>query len=202
MGGKAFLQSLPIAAFPRMSTPIYNKLKAQLLPCIEALYAHVKVPPEAPGKPDHGDLDFLVACPRRLNVAPADVCASLGASASIPMEGNRTSHFAVPFATYGLSQENLGLAEAITLDGKNLCFQVDVHVCEDVEELAATNFVHSYSDLGMILGVIARGVGLHLGTKGLKVRSCKTAHDAFSFRLFRSIPFVACILRLLLAFAH
>lgn len=48
-------------------------------------------------------------------------------------------------------------------------FQVDVHVCTDKDEWDRIMFCHSYGDLGMILGLIARNVGLSLGSKGLKV---------------------------------
>lgn len=48
-------------------------------------------------------------------------------------------------------------------------YQVDVHVCMDKDEWDRIMFYHSYGDLGMILGVVSRNVGLYLGSKGLKV---------------------------------
>jgi hypothetical protein len=46
-----------------------------------------------------------------------------------------------------------------------------VHVCTDKEEWTRVIFFNSYGDLGMILGLIARNVGLQLGIKGLKVHN-------------------------------
>lgn len=165
MGGKAFLQLLPQATFPRMPPGVYETLKHAAMARLQQLYGTVVVPTEAPGKVDYGDLDYLVAEPR---AAPShdDVNAALGAAACIPMEGNRTSNYAIPFSVYGailnLPEEDRYPAAAY--------FQVDVHPCDDMRELEAINFFNSYGDMGMILGVIARGVGLHLGAKGLRVR--------------------------------
>lgn len=47
--------------------------------------------------------------------------------------------------------------------------QVDVNVCADRAEWERIVFFHGYGDLGMILGLIAKNVGLALGEKGLKV---------------------------------
>ena len=47
--------------------------------------------------------------------------------------------------------------------------QVDVRVCKDKDELDRVMFFHSYGDMGMILGIIARANGLRLGVNGLKV---------------------------------
>jgi hypothetical protein len=52
----------------------------------------------------------------------------------------------------------------------NFLLQVDVHVCSDKSEYDRISFFHSYGDMGMILGLIARNSGLALGLKGLKVR--------------------------------
>lgn len=48
--------------------------------------------------------------------------------------------------------------------------QVDVHVCRDREEWSRVGFFRSYGDMGMMLGLIARNIGLRLGETGLKVR--------------------------------
>jgi hypothetical protein len=56
-----------------------------------------------------------------------------------------------------------------------LFLQVDVHVCEDRNEWDRIMFFHSYGDLGMILGLIAKNNGLKLGSKGLDVRSFASA---------------------------
>lgn len=155
MGGQAFNLQYPEAKFPRMSPAIYAKMKDHLLPIIESLYEDVAVPHEAPEKVDHGDVDFLVHRPRR-ELTHEDVKGTLGARYSIT--ATPTSHFAIPCDLF---------------DGSDLqCFvQVDVHVCKDEEELRRVHILHSYGDLGIILGWLASSVGLSLGINGLKASS-------------------------------
>jgi hypothetical protein len=101
MGGKAF-NFLPATVFPRIPPPVYRALKARLLPRIQLLYSFAAVPFEAPQKSDHGDLDFVVACPKVkedsviVNVPHEEVRRTIGAKYFIPMDGNRTSNFAIP----------------------------------------------------------------------------------------------------------
>jgi hypothetical protein len=166
MGGSAFLQILPYHSFQRLPHQVYMNVKDRLCPHLEALYAYVAVPAEAPGKLTHGDLDFVVAearnegDPQRLQVAgPEDVKRAIGATHHIPMQGNRTSHFAVPIPK----------EEWLTESGDEQYCQVDVHVCEDAEEWERIVFFHGYGDLGMILGLMARNNGFSLGTNGLRV---------------------------------
>ncbi|KAG6900338.1 hypothetical protein C0993_012295 [Termitomyces sp. T159_Od127] len=90
------------------------------------------------------------------------------------MDGNRTSNFAVPIAvgewtTLGHEPEEKE-ARRLTQDG-DIYYQVDVNVCSDKAEFERMVFYHSYGDLGMIMGLLARNVGLTLGEKGLKVRA-------------------------------
>lgn len=168
MGGNAFQQLLPDAAFPRIPPAVYQSLKARLLPRLLPLYRHVAVPVEAPEKKDHGDLDFVVEGQSE-GVSHTDVRAALGATVSIPMEGNRTSHFAVPIARG--EWRDLGHAQEQEKYGdEEMYYQIDVHVCADKEEWERVVFFHAYGDLGMIMGLIARNNGFALGTKGLKVR--------------------------------
>ncbi|KZT12016.1 uncharacterized protein LAESUDRAFT_621344, partial [Laetiporus sulphureus 93-53] len=143
MGGNAFRQILPDTSFPRMTPHLYKSLKASLMPRIEDMYELAAVPAEAPGKVDYGDLDFVVSRPRA-DVTLEMVKSALGAVHSIPFEGNRTSHFAI-------------------------FHQIDVNVCADEYEWERTVFLHSYGDMGMILSLFARGVGLTLSPHGLKL---------------------------------
>ncbi|KAF8903168.1 hypothetical protein CPB84DRAFT_1775029 [Gymnopilus junonius] len=175
MGGGAFSALLSASAFPRLPRPVYNSLKARVLSRLTGCYTWVGVPHEAPEKKDHGDVDFLVSDPKHpyTSSVPHDVIKKLiGAEYVIPMEGNRTSNYAIPvhpgeWAHFGLSaleEEKRAASE----EGK-IYYQVDVHVCSDKEEWDRIVFFHSYGDLGMILGLIARNSGLALGSKGLKL---------------------------------
>jgi len=99
MGGSAFGAILSTTAFPRLPPAVYKALKARLYPKLADLYTWVGVPVEAPEKVDHGDLDLLVAIPkppRMTLVSHEDVKEAIGAKFAIPMDGNRTSNYAVP----------------------------------------------------------------------------------------------------------
>jgi hypothetical protein len=155
MGGKAFSQSHPELQFPRIPPDRYKSLLATIRPHLETLYKFVATPTEAPEKQDHGDIDFLVACPLPGSFPiPDDVRDLLGAAYYLPMPENRTSNYALQ-------------ADWTTED--NAFYQVDVHVCADEDEYSRILFFHSYGDMGMILGTMSRAVGLAMSTSGLKV---------------------------------
>ena len=98
MGGRAFRSVLPLAAFPRIPPAIYRSLKAHLYPKLSELYTWVGVPIEAPEKLDYGDLDFVVATPKIQSMSHQVIKEILEAKLVIPMEGNRTSHYAIPIS--------------------------------------------------------------------------------------------------------
>ncbi|KAF9646700.1 hypothetical protein BDM02DRAFT_3254913 [Thelephora ganbajun] len=159
MGGNAFSDRLPTALFPRMSPAFYNSLKTRVTSRLEALYHLVAVPPEAPGKPDYGDLDIVICQPKIVKkdiplsecVTLAEIEQALGSAHSLPLPGDRTSNFAIP------------------IQHDELYVQVDLHFCEDVESWNSRILFQSYGELGMILGVLARTVGLTWTVAGLKL---------------------------------
>ncbi|KLO08655.1 hypothetical protein SCHPADRAFT_880261 [Schizopora paradoxa] len=169
MGGNAF-KFLGENAFPRIPPTTYKALKEHLSAKLSALFEFVGTPAEAPEKTSHGDIDIIVANPL-VELSGEQVKCELKAQHAILAAGNRTSNFALP------SDE----------DGK--FYQVDVHVCKDREEWDRIMFFHSYGDLGMILGVLARTNGLRLGSNGLKVVA---PHEAEAlppaFQLSESFP--------------
>ncbi|RPD62400.1 hypothetical protein L226DRAFT_568817 [Lentinus tigrinus ALCF2SS1-7] len=173
MGGNAFKNLLPDASFPRMSPALYGALKARLIPILQELYTHVAVSPECPGKIDHGDLDFVVSEPRE-GLTLGEVKSALRATCSVPMEGNRTSNYAIPLDAF----EDVALMYASTGDGDEATelttgdgkfFQVDVNVCEDRAQWERTVFYTSYGDLGFFLGLLAQTAGLSFNIFGLKL---------------------------------
>lgn len=169
MGGRAFSNDFPPGSFPRLPPRLYQDLKDRLTPLLQTIYTLVEVPPEAPGKKDHGDIDFVVAQPIRESedTLTALVAQVLGAVKSVEMDGNRTSNYALE-----LSQEDCELlASNGLLPIQKLYLQVDIHVCLDAEEWELLKFMHGYGDLGIIVAGIARCHNLILGTKGLKVSS-------------------------------
>ncbi|KAG6334076.1 hypothetical protein ID866_5008 [Astraeus odoratus] len=171
MGGKAFSQELPSGSFPRLPQHLYQDLKGRLTPLLATVFSLVGVPPEAPGKKDHGDIDFVVAqpIPTGEDVTPELVARVLGAVKSVELDGNRTSHYALE-----LSQEDamrIPPGSQILPSSQKLYLQVDVRVCLDAEEFERLMVLHGYGDLGIMIGAIARSHGLVLSTKGLKVPS-------------------------------
>lgn len=196
MGGSAF-KLLPGDSFPRLPPLVYRALKERLTQTIASLYLHVTTPTEAPEKLDHGDLDFIVCTPKEsessshsLNAPHDRVKAALGASHCILEDGNRTSNFAIlvdrgSWAALGCSQEETYSRQIA--DDKDIFYQVrsvpqgilhrligaflqvDIHACADIDEFERIVYFHSYGDLGMIQGLVARNVGLVLGVNGLKV---------------------------------
>lgn len=180
MGGNAFSEHLPTALFPRMPPAFYNSLKARIIPRLETLYHLVVVPPEAPGKLDHGDLDISVCQPKNVKegiplsecVTLAEIEEALGSAHSLPLPGDRTSNFAVPIPHdevryFSIDQEAVHGGK---LDLGQLYIQIDIHFCEDVESLQSRILFQSYGELGMILGMLAKTVGLTWSPLGLKVR--------------------------------
>jgi hypothetical protein len=158
MGGSAFNNMLPDANFPRLSPETYQTLKAKITLHLRDLYKYVEVPHEAPGKIDHGDIDFVVCQPRD-GLTHEDVRRALGAQESIASDNIRMSNFAIR------------LEDA----GEHDYYQVDVEVCDDYKQFDHAVFWCSYGDMGMILGLMARAVNLSLGRHGLKVRHTTTA---------------------------
>ncbi|KAK0244184.1 hypothetical protein EDD85DRAFT_189743 [Armillaria nabsnona] len=153
MGGSAFAT---IGPFPRLSRALYAVLKARHTASLSTVYTQVCTPLEAPEKQDHGDIDFLVYSPENLP-SHDTVKELLGAAHVMPMPGPRTSNYAIPIPEDEFNtQMHVGW------------YQVDVHVCGSPEEFAGVRFFHSYGDMGMILGLVARHSGLHLGVHGLK----------------------------------
>lgn len=140
MGGNAFKSILSESAFPRLTPAVYRVLKARLLSSLQTLYSHVAVPAEAPEKSDYGDLDFVVAYPNTntnslVNVRPEVVQKAIGASHMLPMEGNRTSNFAVPvgqgeWAALGHSQDE-EVARRDAQDGQ-IFYQVCSIICTSI----------------------------------------------------------------------
>ncbi|TFK74885.1 hypothetical protein BDN72DRAFT_886254 [Pluteus cervinus] len=185
MGGSAFNAVMNANACPRIPPPIYHALKSRFTSIVAGLYIHATTPKEAPEKKDHGDLDLIVAIPRRehasqeynkqkeetWNVLHETVRNALGAMHMVPCPGNRTSNFAIP-VKHG-EWDVLGYGEYEKKCRKeaegDIFYQVDIHVCADEDEWKRIRFFHAYGDLGMILGVIARNNGLMLGAKGLKM---------------------------------
>ncbi|OCL15106.1 hypothetical protein AOQ84DRAFT_329931 [Glonium stellatum] len=153
MGGLAFStpgpNGDPPLHVPRLTTDVYNELKAKYTTLLQQIYRIAAVPHEAPGKLDHGDIDFLVEGPQD-GLADDDVVKHLNAKRHI--KNGPTRSYAVPLP----HQEDSYV-------------QVDIHICPD-GHLKWDFFMNSYSDLWQIIGVAHRSLGITANDKGLNLR--------------------------------
>ncbi|KAF8500982.1 hypothetical protein F5888DRAFT_1609856 [Russula emetica] len=171
MGGKAFRSHLPNATFPRLSPLVYASLKSTLLPRLTPLFQYVGVPHEAPEKEDHGDVDFIVACPLN-DIGHEEIKHALGANACIPSPQSDRG------GTYNFALRLADLVTPLPTDAvpvpeetSEVYVQVDVNICKDAQCWENVMIFHSYGDLGVITGRLAASVGLNLGELGLKMAS-------------------------------
>ncbi|KAF7973730.1 hypothetical protein HWV62_14296 [Athelia sp. TMB] len=158
---------------------------------------------EAPEKADYGDLDFLVAGPKlaatstegvHTDVSHEDVQRALGAHSLIALPG--TSNYAISITNEWRTHTPSDSSPAAEAEPVAVSCQVDVHVCADKTEWELHRFMHGYGDVGMILGLFARNVGLSLGTVGLKILTKIPGKPPF--HLSSSVPEIAAFFGLAL----
>ncbi|EMD92423.1 hypothetical protein COCC4DRAFT_162552 [Bipolaris maydis ATCC 48331] len=164
MGGLAFADTVadsgqPIIV-PRLSLELYKQLSARYQRELETIFEKVVIPREAPGKVDHGDIDYLVDGLRspytESNVW--DLIRDLFKAEAHILRGGSASYAVPDPATIGLY------------------VQVDVELCvghgtsNSAELFEWTRFVKSDSDLLQIIGVSHRPLGLVCNDQGLHVR--------------------------------
>jgi hypothetical protein len=190
MGGKAFSALLPGASFPRLSPTQYNTRKEALVLRLQALFTLVAVPREDPEKEDHGDIDIVLFGPKsseplyKIDAATdgyiqtsipeidqqwSNIKHTLGPTAwkrTQRPDGHGTSNFALLLDSS--QSDNLCVSEP-NADVVGEFYQVDVNICCDEEEWKRVVFFHSYGDMGVILGLLPKPFGLHLGLNGFKV---------------------------------
>ncbi|KAK7541525.1 hypothetical protein IWX49DRAFT_180513 [Phyllosticta citricarpa] len=147
MGGQAF----KVDGFeaPRIPTALYEDLKLRYAATLADFYDNVTCARAAVWKADHGDIDMLVEGPRP-GVTPGRISEVLGAKA---YKDNG------PVVSYAMPHPET--AGAIV--------QLDVQLCPQ-GYLRWQQFQASNGDLGQIIGVIIRSMGLTATDKGLFVR--------------------------------
>ncbi len=123
------------------------------------------MPPSAPGKTSHGDLDVLV-CDAKYQFSVEDLATKLGARRWIHVARNPTTNFAIPLSQLILP----GKVDTTPDSGEGAqCFQLDVHVCAP-ETFDWEVFHKSYGDLWNLLGTSIRPFGLTANDTGLHLR--------------------------------
>ncbi|KAJ9639959.1 hypothetical protein H2201_006871 [Coniosporium apollinis] len=149
MGGNAFSQGDDALSTPRMPPELYFQLKREYQEVLRQFYNEIRCPHEVPHKPDHGDLDFLVAGLKH-GCVREDV--AVGLRAERWTKTHPTVSYAVPLA--GTHDQYV---------------QVDVLECPP-DMLDWEVFMKSYGDLLQILGHTLRNLGLTANDKGFYVR--------------------------------
>jgi hypothetical protein len=149
MGGRAF----PDLHVPRMKPQIYEQVKQTALKILSTRFVNASLMPEAPGKLDFGDVDFVVELSSSTPLPSKQVALELGAE---HIKNNHPTYsFAVPLERAGEHPRTFA--------------QVDVQVCPP-GDLAWTIFLHGYGDLGSILGTFNYGYGFTSNNNGFSVR--------------------------------
>ncbi|KAF2021179.1 hypothetical protein BU24DRAFT_16466 [Aaosphaeria arxii CBS 175.79] len=159
MGGKAFAQAGPNGTplnVPRMPLEVYRHFSLDFHARLATIFRQVRIPRDAPGKLDFGDIDFLVEgplCPW----TPESLHQLLGAARRLDC-GN-THSYAVPYP-----------------DAPDQYVQVDVEIApgsgtpDRVALFEWECFMKSDGDLLQIIGICHRSLGLICNDKGLHVR--------------------------------
>jgi hypothetical protein len=197
MGGHAFGTILGTSArFPRMELATYERLREYVTGLLSTRFSRVVVAQEDPAMPDFGDLDVVVGVEsyiRRddsthmnfkeeiLSLLRAEQAVSNGShfisfaiasstldthvpkkSISIGVEDVLSDKFVVHDTSVG---DPDGDAEVVVYH------QVDVNLAKNDDEMEAAPFYNSYGDLGMILALMFKTVGMSYSKHSLKVRA-------------------------------
>ncbi|KAF2467916.1 uncharacterized protein BDR25DRAFT_266373 [Lindgomyces ingoldianus] len=159
MGGQAFATSGPNGTplgVPRMPSDVYRKVASDIQSRLKGIFRSVVVPREAPGKPNHGDVDILVEG-ALCKWTPTSIGQEIGALHRITHGG--THSYAIPYP-----------------DLPGSFVQIDVEICpgndtpDGAELFEWTKFMKNDSDLMQIIGVSHRSLGITSNDRGLHVR--------------------------------
>jgi hypothetical protein len=159
MGGQAFahiVSNTPINV-PRLSPDTYRQVADDLKLKLETLFYHVTIPRDAPGKPDYGDVDFLVEGirdPENKSNIWVIVKSLLGAGLYVSPHHFGIKHPSIPDAYVQVDVELSPGSD--TKDGAEL--------------FEWTKFMKSDADLLQIVGVVHRSLGITCNDKGMHIR--------------------------------
>ncbi|KAG6081306.1 hypothetical protein E4U16_007583 [Claviceps sp. LM84 group G4] len=173
MGGSAFTSrsdGKPLHT-PRMPRAIYEQVKAQCHRILRDHYICVASPIDGPAKSDFGDVDILVAWPRRdgdnqdQNQIQA-IAQLLGATDVITRGSNCECNLAIPWPEELNDHDSVGQQEP----SEKRRIQVDVHICQTLQALEWMLLKHAHGDIWSILGSVIRPYGLTIDEKALWIR--------------------------------
>ncbi|KAG5930496.1 hypothetical protein E4U60_007055 [Claviceps pazoutovae] len=173
MGGSAFTSrsdGRPLHT-PRMPRAVYEQVKAQCHRILRDHYICVASPIDGPAKSDFGDVDILVAWPRRdgdnqdQNQIQA-IAQLLGATDVITRGSDCECNLAIPWPEELNDHDSTGQQKP----SEQRHIQVDVHICQTLQALEWMLLKHAHGDIWSILGSVIRPYGLTIDEKALWIR--------------------------------
>ncbi|KAH6618620.1 hypothetical protein C7974DRAFT_426890 [Boeremia exigua] len=181
MGGHAFKDLY----CPRIPPNVYAEVKSITTAALRTVFSHVTVPFEIPGKPDYGDIDFLVSAPLgeadlTLSTFPFQRVVQAIKYALDTPHGRRgfltpdCMYFAIPMPATSSAcclddNEGCDISECSDEEPETWV-QIDVKVCFKPESFLWTTFELDYASQSSILGSMVNPLGLTLDPEGLHVR--------------------------------
>ncbi|CAI6298279.1 unnamed protein product [Periconia digitata] len=184
MGGQAFadLESVHKAPInvPRLPPATYQTIASHIQTKLKTLFARVVIPREAPGKLDHGDIDFLVCGILSLSPSPSPSPfppPKASEDAKISAHHEETQKVWESVQTLLECEPHLhisrGTSHSFGIPHPTIptaLVQVDVELCPNDDLFAWTHFLKSDSDLLQIIGSNHRHLGLTNNDRGMHVR--------------------------------
>ncbi|GHJ88172.1 hypothetical protein NliqN6_4574 [Naganishia liquefaciens] len=149
MGGNAFSNNE--ITMTRIDDQLYQQVAYELEAILGHFYRQVLFPPSAPGKVDHGDIDFLVSELKGTQDVEVENAIAKQLNAAAVFRNGAMTSYAVPHP------QRIGQH-----------VQVDIQLCKP-DYLPWLYFITSYGDLVPILGSIHHKFGLTINDKGLWV---------------------------------
>ncbi|KAK2772605.1 hypothetical protein CKAH01_13901 [Colletotrichum kahawae] len=181
MGGSVFTAGDRPLNTPRMPPEVYERVKAECHAALRKIYLCVASPIEGPAKRDYGDIDILVALERSIILGGShsdyqpfgkdgkkDACKAIQEALGAPFLKieNQTDHYAVRWPDASPLAEG---DDTSTSSPERYC-QIDIAICDNLEQVHWKLFKHAHGDLWSILGTIIRPYGLTVDEESLWVR--------------------------------
>lgn len=181
MGGFAFASGPNALATPRMPPAIYEGSKRRCHALLRELYTCVASPIQGPAKQDFGDIDIFLAWPKRPDLggqAALDAIANaLGAARRIVEGASMTKQqLAIPWPREPVTGAPLlshGAMDGTAPQGTDAparYIQVDIRICDSLDQLQWMLFRHAHGDMWNLLGTAIRPCGLTIDDVALSLR--------------------------------
>ncbi|KAG6009283.1 hypothetical protein E4U21_002887 [Claviceps maximensis] len=177
MGGFAFTSHGKSLFTPRMPKAVYEHVKSRCHNILRGHYICVASPIDGPAKTDFGDIDVLVAWPKvNSHVYGHDqiqAIAKLLGATDIVLHGSAcASNLAIPWPEEldAASSDDDDDVDGAQQHKKKKHIQVDVRICQTLQNLEWILLKHAHGDIWSLLGSIIRPYGLTVDDQALWIR--------------------------------